>query len=124
MRSLFVTALFLLSLLVPCANAYLLTISDQPNDDGTRLLVRWAKLPPPDLTDINPETYKLERSIYPDSGFITVGSISRVDTTFRTVDSWSQNRPGILLQARLSRFADRLEFIGVWPDCPPRKLVQ
>ncbi|HBC46377.1 MAG TPA: hypothetical protein DCZ43_04965 [candidate division Zixibacteria bacterium] len=81
------TALLLLILLVPCANAYLLTISDQPNDDGTKLLVRWGNLPPPDLTSVNPETYRLERSIYPDSGFITVGSISRVDTTFRTVDT-------------------------------------
>lgn len=69
------------------AQAYELSISDQPNDDGTRLVVTWEKLPPPELANFNPEMYKLERSQSPDTGFAAVFGVSRNDNTFRTIDS-------------------------------------
>jgi hypothetical protein len=69
------------------AQAYELHIADQPNDDGTRLVVTWGKLPPPELAGQNPEMYRLERSQSPDSGFAAIFGVSENDTTFRMVDS-------------------------------------
>jgi len=76
-------------LLLLCGNiyAYQLHIYDNPNDDGARLVIRWEKLPPAELQSLNPETYLLERSNNPDSGFERVNDISRNDTTYRIVDS-------------------------------------
>lgn len=67
--------------------AYQLHISDNPNDDGARLVIRWEKLPPAELQSLNPETYLLERSDSPDTGFTRVNDIARSDTTYRMVDS-------------------------------------
>ncbi len=87
MRSLFVTFLLLFCILIPGANAYRLSISDLPNDDGTRLLIRWEKLPPPELSKLKPLTFNLERSVISDSAFSVVGAIAVSDTTYRTIDS-------------------------------------
>ena len=67
--------------------AYQLHISDNPNDDGARLIIRWEKLPPAELQSLNPEMYLLERSVSRDTGFARVNDIARNDTTYRIVDS-------------------------------------
>ena len=67
--------------------AYQLTVADQPNDDGTRLLIRWQGLPPAELAELNPENYRLERSERHDGDFVVIDEISRNDTTYRYVDS-------------------------------------
>jgi len=66
--------------------AYQLHVSDQPNDDGTRLRIEWEPLPPLELTPINPEIYALERSMINADSFVAVGQIPRSDTTFSFVD--------------------------------------
>jgi hypothetical protein len=63
-----------------------LTVEDFSNDDGTRVIVRWDKLPPPELADVNPEFYILERSDKPDTGFAPIQEISRDDPAYRTAD--------------------------------------
>jgi hypothetical protein len=78
--------LFWLALNIP-AHAYMLRIADQPNDDGTRLLLHWDKLPPPGLASLNTPIFKLERSQSPDNGFALAGEISVTDTTYRLIDS-------------------------------------
>jgi hypothetical protein len=75
--------------------AFQLHVTDQPNDDGTRLAITWEKLPPPDLAvvrppvwaDLNPELYRLERSEGDTAGFAVISEVSRDDTTFIYVDS-------------------------------------
>jgi hypothetical protein len=91
MRSLIATALLLFCV---NANAYQLHISAVPNDDGSHLLIRWDKLPPPELAAFNTETYELERSTNPDSGFMAVSAVSRSDTSLRTVDSGLKSGQG------------------------------
>jgi hypothetical protein len=86
MRLRLVTIFALVCVLFSSGYAYQLHVSDQPSDDGTRLLIHWEKLPPPELAVQNPETYKLERSANPDSGFTAIFAVSRVDTTYQTVD--------------------------------------
>jgi hypothetical protein len=85
MKIFFLIACFLL---IFCSNvcAYRLTVSDFPNDDGSKLVIRWEKLPPPELANLQPKSYKLERSNFPDSGFKAVNEISTVDTTYRVND--------------------------------------
>lgn len=63
-----------------------LEVKDYPNDDGTRLMIRWEKLPPVELKDIDPESYTLERSVDRDKGFEPISAVSRDDYTFETVD--------------------------------------
>lgn len=57
-----------------------------PNDDGTKLMISWDNLPPPELRNVNPETYSLERSDSSGANFATVAMVSRDDTTHRTID--------------------------------------
>ena len=59
-RAVFTTFLFFI--LFAKNYAFELHVSDQPNDDGTRLVVEWDKLPPVELQAINPEIYDLLRS--------------------------------------------------------------
>lgn len=81
---------FLILLILPSfasnSLAYRLSVTDNPNDDGARLLIRWEKLPPPELVAFNPEEYRLERASSPDSEFVTIVEISRHDTTYRYAD--------------------------------------
>lgn len=65
---------------------YELEVKDYANDDGTRLIIRWEKLPPGELEALNPESYTLERSVSPDKGFEPISTVSRDDYTFETVD--------------------------------------
>ncbi len=84
MRPLIITALLFIGI---NAHAYQLNVKDLPDDDGTKLLVTWSKLPPPEMAGFNADNFSLQRSTRPDSGFVTVATISRYDTTFRTIDS-------------------------------------
>jgi hypothetical protein len=94
-------------LLLLCGNllAYQLHISDNPNDDGARLIIKWEKLPPAELTAIDPDLYTLERSLSPDSGFVRVTDIALIDSTYRIVDSGL--KPSLTYYYRLS-FTDSL----------------
>jgi hypothetical protein len=65
---------------------YELEVKDFPNDDGTRLIIRWEKLPPVELEALNPESYTLERAPGPDRDFVKISSVARDDSTFNTVD--------------------------------------
>ena len=82
-------ALAIAVILLLCGNiyAYQINISDNPNDDGTRLIIKWEKLPPSELQAVNPETYNLERSLFPDSGFTKVAEIAADDSSYKTIDS-------------------------------------
>ena len=79
-------AIFLYAFLISNGLGFELTAEDYPNDDGTRIMVRWDKLPPPELDNINPEFYMLERSEKPDTGFASIQEISRDDPTYQTAD--------------------------------------
>ncbi len=72
--------------------AFDLHISDQPNDDGSALIIKWDKLPPADLKDKNPPIYNLERSLRPDSGFSFASSILRDDSSLTTTDKGLSNK--------------------------------
>ena len=65
---------------------YELELKDYPNDDGTRLIIRWEKLPPEELKDLDPESYVLERALSPDEDFAAISDVARDDYTFETVD--------------------------------------
>ncbi len=65
---------------------YELEVKDFPNDDGTRLIIRWEKLPPVELKTLDPESYTLERALSPDKDFVAVSAVARDDYTFETVD--------------------------------------
>ena len=67
-------------------SAYQLHVADQPNDDGTRLKIKWEPLPPSELAAIDPEMYNLERSFEGTDSFVVVSQISRKDTTFTFID--------------------------------------
>lgn len=73
--------------LVSIARSFDLQISDYPNDDGTRLQIKWDKLPPPSLESINPETYALERAEGSPLNFKPVNSILSDDPVLSLVDS-------------------------------------
>lgn len=79
MRNYFCLFILLVFLFSP-VNAYELSISDKPNDDGTRLVIEWEKLPPDTLGQIDPETYILSRADKADGEYIEIGTISRVDS--------------------------------------------
>jgi len=65
---------------------YELEVKDFPNDDGTRLIIRWEKLPPVELKALDPESYTLERAIGPDRDFVAISDVARDDYTFEKVD--------------------------------------
>jgi len=67
--------------------AYQLHISDNPNDDGSKLIIKWEKLPPAELQSINPDLYTLERSLSPDSGFARIADITASDSLNKTTDN-------------------------------------
>lgn len=77
-----------------------LHISDFPDDNGSRLVIQWDKLPPPELKEINPENYSLERSVGSPDNFAPVSLVSRLDPTMRTVDEGLE--PGYEYYYRLS----------------------
>ncbi|OGC94893.1 MAG: hypothetical protein A2W25_10570, partial [candidate division Zixibacteria bacterium RBG_16_53_22] len=68
-------------------SAYQLHVTDQPNDDGTRLNIRWEPLPPSELAAIDPQMYNLERSVGETDSFIVVSQISPEDTTYTFIDA-------------------------------------
>jgi hypothetical protein len=65
---------------------YELEVKDYPNDDGTRLIIRWEKLPPEELKDFDPESYVLERALSPDEDFAAISGVARDDYTFEKID--------------------------------------
>jgi hypothetical protein len=67
-------------------HAFQLHVSDVPNDDGTRLVIGWEKLPPAELAAVNPETYALERTETASGEFAAVAIILRNDTTCQIID--------------------------------------
>ncbi len=75
----------MLAFLVSPLYAYDLRVSDKPNDDGTRLVIEWDKLPPDTLGQIDPETYILSRA-EEDGEYIEIGTISRLDTPRLKID--------------------------------------
>lgn len=75
-----------LALLCAQAFAYELYVSDQPNDDGTRLAIRWDPLPPDELQSIDPESYLLLRSEELDGEYIQVDIVSRLDPSREKID--------------------------------------
>ena len=75
-----------LFLLYSVSFAFGLYISDQPNDDGTRLVVEWDQLPPEELSSIDPEIYSLLRSASPDGEYFQVDIVSRLDPSFKKID--------------------------------------
>jgi hypothetical protein len=79
-------AILVHAVLISSALGFELTAEDFPNDDGTRIIVRWDKLPSPELADVNPEFYMLERSESSDTGFAPVQEVSRDDPTRETAD--------------------------------------
>jgi hypothetical protein len=85
MRQFFIiSALFIL---VPLqVFAFDLLVSDQPNDDGTRLIVEWDPLPPDELRSIDPEIYDLLRSESPGGEFTQIEIVSRLDPSRRKID--------------------------------------
>lgn len=65
---------------------YELEVKDFPNDDGTRLIIRWEKLPPVELEALNPESYTLERALGPARDFIAISAVARDDNTLELID--------------------------------------
>ncbi len=65
---------------------YELEVEDYPNDDGTRLIIRWEKLPPEELKDLDPESYVLERALSPDEDFAAISAVARDDNTLELID--------------------------------------
>ena len=86
MRGYVYAALMILALWTPVYSVQL-HLSDLPNNDGTRLMISWDKLPPIELENVNPEAYSLERSDSSGLNFAIVAIVSRDDTTCRTTDS-------------------------------------
>ncbi len=66
--------------------SYELEVRDYPNDDGTRLIVQWEKLPPLELEALDPESYALERALSPDGDFVAISRVARDDYTFEKID--------------------------------------
>jgi hypothetical protein len=81
-----ITTAILIMLASPRLYGYGLEVKDFANDDGTRLIIRWEKLPPAELEALDPESYVLERSVNPDKGFEPISAVLRNDYTFETVD--------------------------------------
>lgn len=79
-------AICLYAVLISNAIGFELTAEDFLNDDGTRIIISWDKLPPQELADVDPEFYILERSEDPDTDFAAVQEISRDDPTRETAD--------------------------------------
>jgi hypothetical protein len=63
-----------------------LHVSDQPNDDGTRLAVEWDKLPPEELQAVDPEIYDLLRSENAGRDFIKIDIVSGLDPARKKID--------------------------------------
>jgi hypothetical protein len=83
----YIFAVFLILAISLPAYPFQIHISDMPNDDGTKLMISWDNLPPPELRNVIPETYFLERSDSSGANFATVAIVSRDDTTRRTTDN-------------------------------------
>lgn len=66
--------------------SYDLYISDYPDDDGTRLVIKWDKLPPPELEPVKPEKYVLERAVDSPDDFTAIATVSSLDPTLETTD--------------------------------------
>ncbi len=75
-----------LTLLCAQAFAFELYVSDQPNDDGTRLAISWDPLPPDELRSIDPESYLLLRSEESDGEYIQVDIVSSLDPSREKID--------------------------------------
>ncbi len=72
--------------LSPLVFGFGLRVADYPNDDGTRLVISWEKLPPPELEAADPDSYILERSTGSDGDFAPAAVISKLDPTLTTTD--------------------------------------
>jgi hypothetical protein len=82
----FFSAIIFVFLLISSSFAFELNVSDQSNDDGTRLIVEWDPLPPDDLRSVDPEIYSLLRSESPDGEFRRIDIVSRLDPSRRKTD--------------------------------------
>jgi hypothetical protein len=82
----FFPAIVFVFLLFSQSFSFELYISDQPNDDGTRLIVEWDPLPPDELRSIDPEIYGLWRSESVDGEFRRIDIVSRLDPSRKKVD--------------------------------------
>ncbi len=80
------TAAILILLNISHIYGYELEVNDFPNDDGTRLIIRWEKLPPVELEALNPESYTLERAAGPERDFIAISAVARDDSTLELID--------------------------------------
>jgi len=85
MKGLFIISIFF-ALLYSQVSAFELHISDQPNDDGTRLVIEWDPLPPDELQSIDPETYSLLRSEELDGKYVQVDIVSKLDPSRQKAD--------------------------------------
>ena len=85
MKRLFII-LILFALLYTQLSAFELYVSDQPDDDGTRLVIGWDPLPPDELQSVDPETYSLLRSGEADGKYIRVDIVSRLDPSQKKID--------------------------------------
>ncbi|MEE9552664.1 MAG: DUF6754 domain-containing protein [candidate division Zixibacteria bacterium] len=81
-----ILATFLSLFLFANSYCYNLHISDYPDDDGTRLVIKWDKLPPPELAAVNPEIYVLERAVDSPDDFIAIGTVLGLDPALGTTD--------------------------------------
>ncbi len=66
--------------------AYEIQVADYPDDDGTRLVISWEKLPPPELTEIDPDKYILERAVGEPADFTKAADVLKIDPALATVD--------------------------------------
>jgi hypothetical protein len=82
----FFTCLLFIILPYTLSFGFELQVSDQPNDDGTRLVIEWEPLPPDELESVDPETYSLLRSTEAYGEFIKVDIVSRLDPSREIVD--------------------------------------
>lgn len=82
----FFPAIIFVFLLSSQSFSFELYVSDQPNDDGTRLSVEWDPLPPGELRSIDPDIYSLWRSESVDGEFTQIDIVSRIDPSQRKID--------------------------------------
>jgi hypothetical protein len=82
----FFSAIIFVFILFSQSFSFELYVSDQPNDDGTRLSVEWDPLPPDELQSTDPEIYLLLRSESPDGEFSQIDIVSRLDPSRKKID--------------------------------------
>jgi len=80
------SAILFLLVLFGRSYSFDLHLADFPNDDGTRIVIKWDSLPPLELANINPETYNHERAVDSPDQFVPVSLVYRSDTTLSAVD--------------------------------------